>query len=154
MTEESKRFSIVRVIILLIPLLALYWWILGAPGPDRHVREKARRMACRSNLKRIETAKRQWARNAGVTNVGTPVAVNDILSCLERSTLPECRSAGQYDTGTLGHEPRCSIHGTMSESFPSHDWNWEIEKLIKAPTNSSNATSEPAPNAGSSAVQE
>lgn len=69
---------------------------------------------CRSNLKRIESAKR--AVEAARGTVGGTVSWTQILSQLGARSRPKCPMSGQYELGRSGQVPTCSILSNHTRS--------------------------------------
>jgi hypothetical protein len=71
---------------------------------------------CFIKLVNIGSAKEQWALEGRATS-GTPVTVEIILPYLR--SMPTCNVAGgTYIIGKIGEEPRCTVHGTVSQFKP------------------------------------
>jgi hypothetical protein len=71
---------------------------------------------CWSKLVNIAAAKDQWAIETRATS-GAPVTVENILPYLP--SMPTCHVAGAiYIIGKVGEEPRCTVHGTVSDFKP------------------------------------
>jgi hypothetical protein len=80
-----------------------------------HARVKAAQ-PCWNKLMNIASAKDQWALEKGAKS-GAPVTVDDILPYL--GSMPTCHVAGAtYIIGKIGEEPRCTVHGTVSDFKP------------------------------------
>jgi hypothetical protein len=68
---------------------------------------------CWHKLVNIESAKEQWATETK-TPPGAAVTIDDILPYLQQ--MPTCHVAGaKYILGKIGEEPRCTVHGTVSQ---------------------------------------
>ena len=73
---------------------------------------------CWHKLVNIQAAKDQWALETHAAP-GSAVTVPNILPYL--SAMPTCPVAGAtYIIGKLGEEPRCTVHGTVSNFKPDH----------------------------------
>jgi len=71
---------------------------------------------CWNKLARIGSAKDQWALEKRATS-GAPVTIENILPYL--GSMPTCHVAGAgYIIGGIGEEPRCTVHGTISDFKP------------------------------------
>jgi hypothetical protein len=69
---------------------------------------------CFLNLRQIEGAKEQLARERALTNAA-PVTPMDISHFLPEGRQPRCASGGTYRINPIGTEPRCTLHGTITE---------------------------------------
>ncbi len=64
----------------------------------------------------LQEAKEQWALKTHAAP-GSSVTVSNILPYL--SVMPACQVVGAtYIIGKVGEEPRCSVHGTVSNFKP------------------------------------
>ena len=72
--------------------------------------------ACKENLKRIESAKRQIASQKGLAT-GT-ISRDEILKVL--GSAPKCPSGGTYSFNDIGRMPSCSV-GSAGTSTPDDD---------------------------------
>ena len=72
---------------------------------------------CANNLRIIDGAKEFWAYTNGVTNVSAHINASDILPYIKGHRIPNCNWTGTnaYIIGNLGEEPRCPVHGTITE---------------------------------------
>jgi len=115
-------------------------FFIGAPGFVGHAFNPQN--ACFNNLRKIDAAKNQVASEDGLTN-GASISIERLSNCMERGydvkgglgTL-SCPEDGKYTINVVGIEPRCSVHGSMSEMEAG--WQKEMQKRNKdsAPTNS------------------
>ena len=72
---------------------------------------------CWNNLMRIEGAKQQWALE-NKAKAGDLVTLENILPYLGRT---QCNVPnGKYVVGKMGEDPKCTVHGTMSNFKPDH----------------------------------
>ena len=70
---------------------------------------------CCLNLNRIEDAKEQLISQYNLTN-GTMVTGTDLMPHIENGERSlKCAVGGTYSINPIGVEPRCSIHGSISE---------------------------------------
>jgi prepilin-type N-terminal cleavage/methylation domain-containing protein len=101
-------FTLVEIMIVvgIIGLLAA----MAIPALSR-ARRNAQRSSCINNLRQIDSAKEQYAINAGLSEVTcTPsfeAGVNEYI----RGGEPHCPSGGEYFYGMLDELPFCSIEG-------------------------------------------
>lgn len=71
---------------------------------------------CYNHLRRIQAAKAQLAVAGGLTN-GTSISPEKISKlCADDSGHFQCARNGHYIIGSVGTEPWCSVHGSMSET--------------------------------------
>jgi hypothetical protein len=71
---------------------------------------------CWVQLVSIQGAKQTWALETHAAP-GSPVTMSNILPFL--SAMPTCNLAGAtYIIGKVGEEPRCTMHGTVSNFKP------------------------------------
>ena len=80
---------------------------------------------CACNLRSIERAKQEVVKELGLTN-GAVVPTEQISKYLTGGPRNlKCAEGGQYIIGTVGADPRCSFHGSMSEI----EAGWKQESL-------------------------
>ncbi len=80
---------------------------------------------CVINLRNIEGSKQQVVQEVGLTS-GAVVSPQQISKFINREfNSLRCAEGGQYAIGTVGSEPRCSVHGSMSEI----EAGWKRESL-------------------------
>lgn len=88
----------------------------GSPAPEPAI---TARDECIATLRRIDSAKQQWALEMGKQAADTPIW-KDLLPYLGRAAtgesapdaeLPKCPSGGDYTIGTVGEKPKCTIAG-------------------------------------------
>jgi hypothetical protein len=84
---------------------------------------------CLNNLRLIEGAKGYWAYTNHVTKLDAQVDVDDILPYIKGHRIPNCNWTGTntYIIETLGKQPKCPVHGTITEfrkpwDETIHDW--------------------------------
>ncbi len=72
------------------------------------------RVTCIENLRRIDSAKQQWALEMGRRAEDTPLW-SDLQPYLgggkESKSLPKCPSGGAYTIGKVGEKPKCTVPG-------------------------------------------
>jgi len=70
---------------------------------------------CYNNLRTIDAAKRQLAEGIGLTN-GAAITEEQISKYIKGGySCLKCAEQGKYIIGSFRTEPRCSLHGSMSE---------------------------------------
>ncbi len=72
--------------------------------------QEAAALECANNLRRIQTAKEQWALAQHRPN-GASVTEADLAPYLGGDGLPKCPSGGSYTINPIGTDPVCSIPG-------------------------------------------
>lgn len=75
---------------------------------------------CVNNLRQVEGAKRELAREHGLTN-GSPVTMADICRFLPEGRELRCAEHGTYIVNSIGRDARCTVHGTIPEMVA----NWQ-----------------------------
>jgi len=93
-------------------------------------REAAQMNVCVSNMRQIDVeVKRQDIENA----VEAEPAANKVSPVAQRAiaSAPKCPSHGTYTVDPKTREPRCSVHGRMSN--PSHGRYTETSRRSKEP---------------------
>ena len=63
---------------------------------------------CRDNIKAIESAKRKYAEDRGLT-AGAQITWADVIKTAGWREAPKCPSGGTYNLGPVGSLPTCSI---------------------------------------------
>ena len=107
-----KKRALIAVLVVVAIVAAA-----GIYSMYRGMRVKAAQ-PCWGKLVNIQAAKEQWAVETHASP-GAPVALSDILPYLRAA--PTCHVAGAtYVIGKVGEEPRCTIHGTVSNFKPDH----------------------------------
>jgi hypothetical protein len=88
-------------------------WLLFIPGG---VHSGARPETwCYSNLRWIDAAKERLSHRSGLTN-GSSISAAEISPLIEGGFQSlKCYMHGVYIIGPVGTEPRCSVHGSLSE---------------------------------------
>ena len=103
----------------LIPVLVLL--AIGLVAGLYHLYRGARvksAQPCWNKLVQIEGAKEQWDLETKAPP-GSPVTLSNIVPYL-RAT-PTCNVASAtYIVGKIGEEPKCTVHGTVSNFKPDH----------------------------------
>lgn len=77
----------------------------------RAPRGRAAELACKNNLRILESAKDQWAIENGVAS-GARVNDRDIEEYIKNG-IPQCPVGGTYTLKFVNSLPSCSIHGSM-----------------------------------------
>ncbi len=80
---------------------------------------------CFSNLRQIDGAKEQLARERGLTN-GTPVSIADISKFMAAGQEFRCAEHGRYIVNSIGNDARCTFHG----SIPEIEAKWQKQMLV------------------------
>ena len=107
-------------------------------------------MWCYSNLGQIDGAKEQLASESGLTN-SNPVTMADISRFIPAGFELRCAAHGIYIIGSIGTEPRCTVHGTIPEMEAA--WRRAMQAQQDGPANRSkpvrSETNQPSAAAGS-----
>jgi hypothetical protein len=84
--------------------------LLAAIAIPNFVRARAvaQKNACINNLRQLDGAKQQWAREDHKPT-GTEVTMTELVPFLPKP--PECPAGGVYRVGEVGKRPTCSIEG-------------------------------------------
>jgi hypothetical protein len=81
---------------------------------------------CYNNLRSIDAAKQQLAQEDKLTN-GATVTAEQISKYIDGGfDSLKCAEHGRYIIGPIGTEPRCTVHGSMSEM--ELGWKKEMNK--------------------------
>ena len=75
---------------------------------------------CYNDLRQIEGAKEQLARDRGLTN-GSSVTMADISPLIPAGRELRCANGGTYIINSIGTDARCTVHG----SIPEMEANWQ-----------------------------
>ena len=73
--------------------------------------ETSRAKSCSETLRKLETAKEQWALETRATAESTPTAADLISEYLlgKENSMPQCPSGGTYSLNNMSNPPTCSI---------------------------------------------
>ena len=152
MNDEGRPVSLLRLSLVLIPVIVLFGAMLLGPVLPGHLRDKVCLPACVNNLKHIDMAKQRWALDNGTTNVGTHVAVSNIVPLLIGQEMPECPNNGFYSINPIGHRARCSVHGMAPRRPQAPEEKQSTPKETEEGSNNAlQETSDSAPSAESEA---
>ena len=106
---RKGRVSFVRVIILLVPALAVFLLILNQHIPHGH--RPSPKHLCYINLRLMTEAKATWA----FEHKKLPGDVPQDAELFGKGRFivqkPVCPKGGTYTLGTVNEEPKCSIPG-------------------------------------------
>ena len=106
MTLRVSSGSIVLLAAILICGLA---FVVPSFGPAR---SRNSRVSCKSNLRMIDIAKREWAEKTKAP-VGSQVDAQAVLQLIGPSASVTCWRGGHYAFGVVGAVPRCSCGQTL-----------------------------------------
>jgi len=103
----KRAFTLVEIMIVVL----IVGILLAVAVPNfMTARETSRSKACSSNLRQIESAKKQYAVDKRLAD-GSPVTEITTLADYIK-TLPVCPDGGTYIPGAIGTYPSCSEGGT------------------------------------------
>jgi hypothetical protein len=122
--NRQTRFSILRVLVLLLPLLALLWWLTGGLSCPRGALEKARKVTCLNNLRMLDQGTESWFL-ANKKRSGDAIDVPAVCNYVRGDTLPTCVAGGTYTLPPVGESPRCSLHGGLWEGRQDIPLFWD-----------------------------
>jgi hypothetical protein len=111
MKRILKVFAVLGLSIfgLLVTLLIIN--IIGAHVRAYRIRD---RQNCINNMRIIQAAKDDWAKQHGATN-GVLVTEANIKPFLISGTFRECKVDGKYSLQPIGTAPTCSVHGSLDD---------------------------------------
>lgn len=111
---------IVLVTIATVSICLLMFWVLAARAVQSFSvsRRAEHQTGCLKNLRRIEVAKAEWARERH-KKTGDPVRMSDLVPAF-LNVEPKCPSEGTYDPGKIGEPPACSLSELGHALPPSH----------------------------------
>ena len=102
-----------------IPFTLVILGILAAIAIPAYVkaRETAQMHACVNIMKTLEAAKEQAAQTHQYTE-GSPVSEQEVSPYLPDGSFSAlaCPNGGFYTIHAVGHDPECSVHGTLSDA--------------------------------------
>lgn len=97
----------VAFIVMLMAAIAIPNFIKARTTAMAKVQEAA--YVCRTNLSAIDSGKRMWARDTGMSMDAMPTWDNLVPDYLIKR--PECPSGGTYTIGSVGSSAKCSVRG-------------------------------------------
>jgi len=100
--------AVIPVILGVIGLLAA----IAIPSFVR-ARSTAQMNGCINNMRMIDSGKEQWAMEYNVAAGAQPDAAG-VNEYLPNRMTPICPEGGDYSYNTIGSDPGCSVHGSMS----------------------------------------
>jgi general secretion pathway protein G len=126
MMRERKTlsgFTMIEVVI----VLAIISIIVAIAAPTwLRQRENARGVACQENLAKIAHAKEQYAMEFHISNGGTIIYPDDLISPPGTTgpnqgflkVVPRCPANGVYSANPIGVDPTCSIGSSVAPYEP------------------------------------
>ena len=112
-----RRLLLVLCFLSLVSLFLFAGGVHSGPNPQAW---------CYNNLRTIDAAKQQLAQEAGLTN-GAIVTAEQISKYIDGGFGSlKCAKDGTYIIGPIGTEPRCTVHGSMSEM--EAEWKKEMNQ--------------------------
>jgi hypothetical protein len=89
----------------IVPIIAA----VAVPGFTR-ARERAQRITCINNLRRLDGAKQQWALENNKKEGAVPTQAElQLYLGGSQGTWPTCPKGGHYTIGSIGEKPHCSV---------------------------------------------
>jgi len=120
-TREGK-VSLVRVIILLVPALAVFLIVLNRHIPHGH--RPPPQYECNLNLRDIVRAKATWAAEHEKLPSDVPQESDLFGKGRYIPQRPVCPKGGTYTLGAVDEKPTCSIPGhTLSNASGQNDFH-------------------------------
>ncbi len=104
--RREKGFTLVEIMIVVLIIGILM--AIAVPNFIK-ARTNSQNATCISNLRRIESAKEQWAMEFKKASTDTPVSTDISPGYLK--TYPVCPTSGTYTIGTMAVRPSCSVAG-------------------------------------------
>jgi hypothetical protein len=89
---------------------------------------------CYNNLRCLEGAKDQLARERGLSN-GTAVTLIDISGFVAAGPRLRCAKRGTYIINPIGNDARCTFHGSIAEM--EAEWHSQMQAQPGGPANRS-----------------
>jgi hypothetical protein len=102
------------VAVLAIPVVIAVIGLLAAIAIPSFVkaRNTSQMNACINNMRRIDSAKDQWAISDSKSAGDNPDI--DVANEYIKGGTPVCPAGGQYEYNSIGADPECSVHGLLS----------------------------------------
>ncbi|MGC8741473.1 MAG: prepilin-type N-terminal cleavage/methylation domain-containing protein [Candidatus Sumerlaeaceae bacterium] len=121
--QWSRGLTLIEVVIVLAIIAIIV--AIAAPTWLRQ-RENARGIACQENLVKISQAKEQYAMEFRLSNGGTLVYPDDLVSPPGTTgsnqgflkVVPRCPADGIYAANPIGVDPTCSIGSSVAPYVP------------------------------------
>jgi prepilin-type N-terminal cleavage/methylation domain-containing protein len=108
--RNQKGFTLVEIMIVVLIIGILM--AIAVPNFIK-ARQNSQDRTCIANLRQIESAKEQWAMEAGAGATSTPTQaqlVGDATTGFIK-VWPTCPTSGTYTIGDMSTRPTCSVGG-------------------------------------------
>ena len=110
----SRRAAFTRLEIIIVVVVLGLLAMIAIPNFVK-ARTTTCKNACIANLKQIDGAVQQWAKE-NKKSANDTVTIQDILGYLKGSSLPVCPGAGTYSVTTVYARPTCTGDGKYGGS--------------------------------------
>lgn len=110
MTRATKAVLTYFIAVIGVPLFV---FVVAVPSFVKSA-NTSQLNACLNNQRSIDSGKEQWALAVNRT-AGDRTDIAGVNEYLKGNTTPTCSTGGRYFYDRIGTEPRCSIHGSLSE---------------------------------------
>ncbi len=121
--SRQRGLTLIEVVIVLAIIAIIV--AIAAPTWIRQ-RENARGVACQENLAKISQAKEQYAMEFRLSNGGTLVYPDDLVTPPGTTgpnqgflkVIPRCPAEGVYTANPIGVDPTCSVGSSVAPYEP------------------------------------